>query len=185
MRARGGFQNGHPAPVEFASNSRLRGDERSAALTWRAGTPFVTAIVPPNDGEREEVTPAQNANAIDPMSSIVLLLRNLAATGRCEGSSHAYDGRRLRLLEAKTGGEEVVPESRHSSYSGRALRCEFTEKTLAGFRVGSGREEDARTLAGTIWLARVFPGSAQLPVRISVETRWLGQAVIYLTSATP
>ncbi len=178
MQARGGFQNGQPAPVEFASKSRLRGEERSAALTWRAGTPVVTALVPSNEGEREEVTPAQNANAIDPMSTIVLLLRDVARTGRCEGRSRAYDGRRLRLLEARTTGEELIPASGRSSFSGRALRCDFTEQTLAGFRLGAGREADARTLAGTIWLASVLPGGAKLPVQVSVETRWLGPAVI-------
>jgi hypothetical protein len=56
---------------------------------------------------------------------------------------------------------------------------------LAGYRIGSGRDDDLRIHRGTIWLAQVLPGAQKLPVRASVETRWLGDAMIYLTSASP
>jgi hypothetical protein len=88
-------------------------------------------------------------------------------------------------LEARTVGEEDVPPSSRSSFSGRALRCDFTDQTLAGFRTGSGRDDDLRLHHGTIWLTQVLPDGPRLPVRVSVETRWMGDATIYLTSASP
>ena len=54
-----------------------------------------------------------------------------------------------------------------------------------GFRLGSARDDDARERRGTIWLAQVLPKAPRLPVRIAVETRWFGEATIYLTAATP
>ena len=42
-----------------------------------------------------------------------------------------------------------------------------------------------RVHRGTIWLAQVLPGGQMVPVRASVETRWLGDAMIYLTSTSP
>ena len=42
-----------------------------------------------------------------------------------------------------------------------------------------------RPRRGTIWLARLTPGAQFLPVRASIETLWLGDAMIYLTRMAP
>ena len=88
----------------------------------------------------------------------------------------------MMQVEARTAGEEELPASGHSNYAGRALRCDFTDRTLAGFRTGSSRNDDLREHRGTIWLGQILPGSPRLPVRASVETRWFGDAMIYLKS---
>jgi hypothetical protein len=181
----GRFENEQPAPTQYSSNGHLHGQDRIVDLTWRLGSPIVTSITPQNRTEREDVPAALLAHTVDPLDAIVLLMHQVNRTGRCEGSSRAYDGRRLQLLEARTAGEEIVPATGRSNFAGPALRCDFTDKTLAGFRTGSGRDDDLREHHGTIWLGKVFPGAERLPVRASVETRWLGDAVIYLDSATP
>ncbi len=90
------------------------------------------------------------------------------------------------MLEASDRGARTeVDSSRHSSYSGPALRCQFSDQTLAGYRTGSGRDDDMRIHRGTIWFARVIPGMEMVPVRAAVETRILGDAMIYLRSASP
>jgi hypothetical protein len=181
----GRFEGGRPAVLEYGANGHLHGNDRVVGLTWRDGTPIVTTIIPPNEGEREDVPVALRAHTMDPLSAIVLLLHEAAQIGRCEDSARAYDGRRLQVFVSKTAGEEVVPPSSRSSFSGRALRCDFTDQTLAGFRLGSGRDDDLRTHKGTIWLGQILPGGPPLPVRAAVETRWMGDAMIYLTSASP
>ena len=181
----GRFEADRPATIEYGSNGYLHGQQRVVGMTWHDGTPVVTSITPPNNTEREDVPPALLADAADPLDAIVLLLRQVARTGLCEGSSRAYDGRRLQLLVARTAGEEDVPASGRSNFSGRALRCDFTDHSLAGFRRGSARDNDLRDHHGTIWLGQVFPGAPRLPIRASVETRWLGDATLYLTSASP
>ena len=181
----GRFEEGRPAPFEYASNGHLRGQYRVVGLTWRGDAPIVTEITPPDETERETVPVALRARTMDPLSSIVLLLHQVAQTGRCEATARTYDGRRLQLFEATTVGEEAVPRSRRSSFAGRGLRCEYTDRTLAGVRLGANRADSLRERRGTIWLARVAPATVSMPVRASVETRWLGAAMIYLTSASP
>ncbi len=181
----GRFEGGRPAVLEYGANGHLHGNDRVVGLTWRDGTPIVTTISPPNEGEREDVPVALRAHTMDPLSAIVLLLHQAAQTGRCDGSARTYDGRRLQVFVSKTAGEQDLQPSSRSSFSGRALRCDFTDQTLAGFRLGSGRDDDLRTHKGTIWLAPIFPGGPPLPVRAAVETRWVGDATIYLTSTSP
>ncbi len=185
LRARGVFESDRPAPLDYASNGRRHGQDQLVGLTWRDDTPIVTAISPPNETEREEVPMALRARTVDPMSSFVQLLRTTSRKGRCEGATRGFDGRMLELFEARTVGEESLPSSSRSSFSGHALRCDFTQRTLAGFRLGSGRDDDARQRGGTVWLSQPFPGSPPLPVRASMETKWLGTATIYLTSVSP
>jgi Protein of unknown function (DUF3108) len=181
----GRFEGDRPAPAEYGAIGRRHGQTRDVRLTWRDGTLVVDHIIPPNSTEREDVPAAQLAHAVNPLDAFALLLNNVARTGRCEGSSRAYDGRRLQLLEATTAGDEDIPPSGRSSFSGRALRCDFTDRTLAGFLLGSGHDDDAKEHRGTLWLAQISPGSRKLPVRASIETRWFGDATIYLTSSSP
>jgi hypothetical protein len=180
-RARGVFSGG-PAPLEYVSNSRLHGQDRVVSMVWRDGLPAVTAIAPPNTGEREDVPAQWRARAIDPLSSIAQLVHQAATTGRCDGSVRSFDGRRLQEFNSRTVGEEDLAPSRHSDFSGRGLRCDFTDRVLAGYRLGSGRDDDMRPRRGTIWLAPLHPGDQRVPVRASVETLWLGDAMVYLTA---
>jgi hypothetical protein len=185
QHAAGRLDGDRPVPQEYASKGRLRGQDRLAGLTWRNGNPTVTAIAPPNETEREDVPAGLRPRTIDPLSSIVLLLLQTARSGSCDGSTRTFDGRRAQVFEARTGGEEDLPSSGRSSFSGRGLRCDFTDRTIAGFRLGQGRADDLRPHRGTIWLAQVVPGTLRLPVRASVETRFLGDAMIYLTAVSP
>lgn len=181
----GAIREDRPAPQIYASNGYLHGQNRVVDMTWQDGGPVVTEITPPNSTEREDVPPALRAGTVDPVSLIVLLLHLVDQTGRCEGAARAYDGRDLQSFQVRTVGEDELRPSGRSSFSGQALRCEFTSETLAGFRFGSAGAQDRRVHRGTIWLARVIPGGPQLPVRAAVETRWFGDATIYLTSVAP
>ena len=185
MHTRGVFDGERPIPREFTSTGTLRGQDRVVGLAWRDGTPIVTALAPPNDAEREDVPALQRARTIDPLSTLVELLRLTARTGRCEGAIPTYDGRRLELFQAHAAGEEDLPPSGRSSFSGHVLRCDFIDRTLAGFRLGADHDDDSKERRGTVWLAQVVSGLPRLPVRASVDMRWLGKAMIYLTSLAP
>lgn len=54
---------------------------------------------------------------------------------------------------------------------------------VAGFRLGDDHARDSRPLRGSAWLAPVVSGGPPLPVRMSFETRWFGDATMYLTAA--
>jgi hypothetical protein len=180
----GHFEGDRPVPQVYTSSGYLHGQTRMVDMTWRDGTPVVTAITPPNATEREDVPEALRAGTVDPISLIVLLIHLADQTGRCDGTARGYDGRDLQVFNVRTMGQENLPSSIRSSFSGHAERCDFVSQTVAGFRLNSG-DQDRRPHRGTIWLAHVLPGNPPLPVRASVETRWFGSAMIYLTSVSP
>jgi uncharacterized protein DUF3108 len=181
----GELRNNRPAPQSFAANGYLHGQNRIVEMVWRDGTPMTTAIAPPNAREREDVPLPLRAGAADQVSLIVSLLHTVDQTGRCESSARSYDGRDLQLFQVRTIGEEDLRGAGGSGFTGRALRCDFTDQTLAGFRFGQAGVQDHRLRRGTVWLARLVSGGPRWPVRAAFETRWFGEATIYLTSAPP
>ena len=172
-----------PAPQVYRSIGYLHGQNRVVDMMWQGGTPMVTAIAPPNAVEREDVPVALRAGTVDPNSLIVLLLHLADRTGRCEDAARSYDGHELQLFRIRTAGRGRNPGLQPVELCSD-VPCAATSpaRSLAGFRFGSGGEQDRRLRRGTIWLARVSDSGPPLPVRAAVETRWFGDATIYLTS---
>jgi Protein of unknown function (DUF3108) len=181
----GTFEHDQPVPQEFRSYIRLHDKDRRVTLTYRNGNPIVAAIEPVNETEREIVPPALREHTLDPLSAMVDMLHVAGLTGRCDLSHTTYDGRRLEMFEARTVDEEDIPPSGRSIFSGRALRCEYTSRPMAGLRLGEAHDEDARIRKGTIWLAQAIPGGPRLPVQGLIDIRFLGATTMYLTSVAP
>lgn len=181
----GSLRSDRPEPQVYNSSGYLHGQNRVVDMIWQDGIPQVTEITPPNATEREDVPVALRAGTVDQVSLIVALLRTVEQTGGCEATARAYDGRDLELFQVRTDGEEAIRSSGPLRFSEPALRCAFTSQALAGFRFGSGGEQDRRLHRGTIWLAQVGGSGPRLPVRAAVETRWFGDAMLYLQSVSP
>lgn len=180
----GSWLANEPAPRKFAGEGVWRGEPRVAEINYVGGKPTVSALVPPNEAEREPVPESLQANSIDTLSALADLIRHVADTGRCETVVRTYDGRRATEIAARTVGEETLDPSSRSSFSGRALRCDFTGRMLAGFKFQDDRTADSRPLHGSAWLAQVVPDAPPLPVRMTFETRWFGDATMYLRSVS-
>jgi Protein of unknown function (DUF3108) len=181
----GHIVNGMPEPESFRSFVTLHGKDRTVSMTYRGGDPTITVLDPPNAGEREEVSATQTAKTLDPLTALASILAMAARTGRCEFSRHTFDGRRLEFFYARTGGEEDLPATGRSIFSGKALRCDYVARTEAGFLLNGDRPEDSRPRQGTIWLAHLTPSGPLVPVHGEVDTRFLGRATMYLTSVDP
>jgi hypothetical protein len=183
--SKGVFERDQPVPLEFRSFIKLHGQDRTVILTYRDGSPINSIISPPNEEERDIVSPTQREHTFDPLTAVVNIVEAASRTGRCDLSHYTYDGRRRELFEAHTVGEQNIPPSSRSVFSGQALRCDYVTKPLAGFRTGAGREEDERVRTGTIWLGQALPGGPRLPVQGIVDVRFLGSATMYLDEARP
>ncbi len=179
---RGSWQGGNAVPEQYIGEGTWRGAKRIADIEYEHGQPKVRQLVPPNETEREPVPENLRANTIDMMSAMMQLVRAASSTGRCEGSVRTYEGRRIVEIEAHTGGSENLPPSDRSSFAGRALRCDFSTRLLAGFSLGGNHAQEARPMHGSAWLAPVVAGGAPMVVRVSFETRWIGDAITELTS---
>ncbi|WP_428485914.1 DUF3108 domain-containing protein [Rhodopila sp.] len=177
----GSWNGTQPVPNRFFGHGVWRGQDRVAVIDYDKGMPIVRQLVPPNSHEREVVPDALRANTIDTVSALIGLVRNVETTGRCETVVHTYDGRRATEIQAVTVGNEMLEQTSRSTFAGRALRCDFTGRMLAGFLLNDNRERDSKPLHGSAWLAPVLPGGPPVPVRLTFQTRWVGDVTMYLT----
>lgn len=177
----GAWQDDSPAPVEFFGDGFWRGLHRVTLIAYQQGQPLVRSLEPPNEAERQPVPSDLQANTIDTLSALAELMRHVAANGRCETTVRTYDGRRVTEVGARTVGMETLEPSGRSTFSGPALRCDFEGRMLAGFLLGDSDETHRRPLHGTAWMATAIPGMPPVPVRMVFETRWFGNATMYMT----
>ncbi len=168
------------APERYGLDGRWRDRVRRIAMRWQDGTPEVLALVPANDEERDPVPIDLQRGTVDAMSALVALLQRIARSGRCDGTVAVFDGRRRTDVTAQTEGEEELAPHRWSSYAGRALRCGFEGRQVAGFWREADPVEARRPRGGTAWFARPAPGLPIVPVRIEAETSW-GTVYIHLS----
>ncbi len=178
----GRFQGELPMPGDLLSTGHFRGRPYVMRLEWRDGTPVVTQLDPPDREEREPVPPEQQADTVDSLSAMAALLHQVASTGRCDGVRRTFDGRRLSELQARTVGEESLPQTSRSSFTGTALRCDFEGRQLAGFLRDADQAGPRRVQRGSAWFARLVPGGPPLPIRITFDARSFGEATMYLTA---
>lgn len=177
----GGWTGSVPKPARFLGIGRWRGEDRVARIDYERGMPVVRELKPSNDEEREPVPVALQQNTIDGVSALAQLVRTVDRTGRCDGAIRTYDGRRAVEIKATTGGFEMLEPTSRSIFAGRALRCDFSGRQVAGFKIDDDRDKAGRPLNGSAWLAPLQNGQTPLPVRITFQTRWMGDMTMYLT----
>lgn len=178
----GSWSGGQAAPSRFLGQGVWYGVDRVADIDYQQAKPVVRQLVPTIAGEREPVPESLQSNAIDSLSALAVLIHTVATTGGCETAVRTFDGLRAVAIEAHTIGEEQLAPSSRSAYEGKALRCDFSGRMLAGFKFDDDRGRDGKPMRGSAWLAAAVPGGPLLPVRMAFETRWFGDAIMYLTA---
>ena len=178
------WRGSRPEPLRFAATGTLRGAQRDTLIDYRGGAPVVLRLIPPVDGEREEVPPKARGGTVDTLSAIAFLIRHVADTGNCDGRTRVFDGRRLTEISARTVGQVMPARGETGSYEGDALRCDFAGQQLAGF-LPDEQAWQRRPHTGSAWLGRVLPGAPAVPVRLTFESRWVGDITLVLTDAGP
>jgi hypothetical protein len=179
----GEWRGDRPAPRHYAAHSVWRGTPRAALIDYDQGIPAIRQLLPPPEPEQELVATTLQTNSTDALSALAALMREVARSGHCDSSLRTFDGRRAADVVSRTVGMETLDADGRSSFSGKALRCDFMSRMLAGFRIDQADKTDYRPLHGSAWLAAAMPGRPPVPVRITLETRWFGDATSYLTSA--
>ncbi len=181
----GAWHGLHASPARFTGEGVWRGIDRQVVIDYQGGRPVIRQLVPPNDAEREPVPEDLRANTVDTLSALAELIRVVDATGRCDAKARTYDGRRAVEIEAHTVGNEELQPTGRSSFAGTALRCNFSGRMLAGFLFADDRQRDGRPMHGSAWLAPITANGPRAPVRMTFETKWFGEATMYVTEAGP
>ena len=176
----GGWNGPQPLPSEFYGVGVWRGQDRIARIVYDHGRPIIRELIPTNDEERETVPDSLQLNTIDTVSALAQLVHVVGTSGRCETVARTFDGRRALEIQAVTAGEQLLDPVKDSVFAGKALRCDFVGRMLAGFKFGDDRNKDSKPMHGSAWLAPVVPGGPPIPVRMTFETRWFGDATMYL-----
>ncbi|HYE00216.1 MAG TPA: DUF3108 domain-containing protein [Alphaproteobacteria bacterium] len=182
-RSAGRQDGGRLLPGEHVAESVSRGRERRTSLRWQGGR-VTASITPPPDDDREPVPEKMKAEAFDPLTGALDMIRLLAGSGTCNGAVPMFDGRRRFDLRFTDLGPSTVKASRYSTFSGPARACRAELQRIAGYdkkggQPGSGNREDR---PAEVWVAPPRPGALPVPVRIETTTRW-GEVVVHLTKA--
>ena len=177
----GTWNGDRPAPRQYTASGTWRGTPRATRIEYDRGIPSIRQLLPPLEPEREAVPDTLRIDSADSLTAFAALIRTVARSGRCESTIRTYDGRRAAEVVSQTFGQETLAVTDRSSFAGPTLRCDFTSRVLAGFRSDEANASDYRPLRGSVWLAGVLPDQPPIPVRMTVETRWFGNATSYLT----
>lgn len=161
-----GRWHGHLAmPERFASAGVINGRQRRIEMAYRGDTVELLQQEPPDSSERTPVPPDQRNGTVDILSALARLVRQAGATGRCDGATSVYDGRRRLEWSART--EELGPAvAQASGQWAPIMRCSFSSRVVAGFRHGDDPVRGSRPRTGQALLATVRPDLPPLPVRL-------------------
>jgi Protein of unknown function (DUF3108) len=178
---RGGFRDGRAQPEHYQLIGHWHGVDRTTLIDYERGEPLIRELLPPIEAEREPTTPEMRLNSFDLMSALAQMIHTAARTGRCEAEGKLFDGRRASVIVSRTAGRETVSATSRSIFAGDALHCAFDSTATAGWTFSNGRPQDGRPLQGSAWLAALLPGAPALPARMAFDTRFFGEATLYLT----
>lgn len=178
-RAEGRLAADRPVPLSYATEGLWRGETRRVRIDYRDGLPAISVMEPPNEREREAVPPELARNTVDNLTAIVLLARQSAETGRCDGEAAVFDGRRRLDVTSRTEGWFTLPGGR-GHQAGPLLRCRLESRLVAGFRFQEDRATAARPQRTVVWIAPAREWGAGLPVRVEFESRLAGTVIAEL-----
>jgi hypothetical protein len=172
------------APVLHQANGEFRGRHRSVSMVFAHGdvTSLQVLPLPRDDYGRDEVPPEKRRGALDPASAMLMAARWVAEKGACVERVPVFDGRRRYDVVVVDRGKETLPANDYNSFSGVALRCDFTVDPIAGYEQRFADEEMRRRRfnTGRAWFAEILPGQPAVPVRIELDGE-MASALIHLT----
>lgn len=176
-RVEGRWGRSGPEPRLYQANGSWRGRTYVSEMHYPRGVPTVRRQEPSNE-DREAVPPELIRGTVDSLSGVAGMLKKVAESEACDGSTAIYDGRRRSVAVMTSSAKLQVSDQ--GPLNGRGLRCGFTVRTIAGFRHDDDREAAMRPLKGSVLIALREGGEFPVPVRFEVETRWFGTVAVQL-----
>lgn len=177
------FKDGNMRPEQHKSVATWRGEEQIKDYAYGKDGSFKSLTIDEHDKEPEkpDIDAEITDGTTDALTATLLVLQNFNETGKCEGSSLVFDGK--RSFEQKFTHEEDVEliASKYNIYEGPAAKCtvevvpkkgKWYEKPRGWLSIQEqGREKGTMP---TVWIASIEEGAPAVPVKVFVKTDYGG-----------
>lgn len=168
-------------PESVHTESAWRGKRRWRTVEYKDRRPIVVSVEPKR---KTRPIPAERLlGSVDVATAILTVARAVPGEQSCAIRVPVFDGRRRFDAVIEAHGEDELPRSSRSAYSGKAEVCDLAIEMLHGRRKNTdygGLASGEKTM--TFWFAQLFDGIYPLPVRVQLDTD-LGGVIGHLTSA--
>ena len=137
-------------------------------LTFKNDLAEVSSAIPSiiSDTRRKPVPKELIKNVLDPASALIALGYMSGIDNNCNHKIKVFDGRRrFNLFTEDMGIEELTP-SVFTDSSGKALKCKFFIKKIAGY---SDKELKRHPKSGYIWLQKLQNSNIMMfPIKVQM-----------------
>lgn len=165
------------SPVSYQNQSVWKEKRRLIEIAFEAGkTEVQTAIPDPiKDEGRKSISVTDLKNAIDPLTALIKVGKTIEKTGSCTSILKIFDGRRLFQIEIEDKGSAEVSVTRRAPFGGKAHRCDFVSKQLAGFKPNKEPSEKS----GSFYFRQLDDSAGIMPVQIKADSSY-GSLIMHL-----
>lgn len=140
-----------------------------------------------NDRDLRESEKALSDDTTDIMSAALDMMHTVPNTGKCEGSSEIFDGKRRFKMIFINEGQVTLKPSRYNIYHGPASKCVVKVEPMGGDWHKKPRGWMSIQEQGvdhgklpTLWLAKLEEGAPAVPVKMMVRSGY-GAMIMHMT----
>lgn len=170
-------------PEQHKSVATWRGEKQIKDYAYAQDGTFKSLTIDEHDQEPEtpDIDKKITDGTTDSLTATLLVLQHYNKTGKCEGSSLVFDGK--RSFEQNFSHEEDVQltASKYNIYEGPAAKCtvevvpkegKWYEKPRGWLSIQEqGRNEGTMP---TVWIAQLEENAPAIPVKVFVKTDYGG-----------
>ncbi len=166
-------------PQQHKSTAHWRGEVDIKDYRYKKDGHFISLEVFDENGKVEdrEVDPEVTNGTVDTMTATLAVLEAFKTSGKCEGASEVFDGKRRFKQAFSDKGEVILEASKYNIYEGAARECTVEVTPINGAWSEKPRgwlsiQEQGRKKGTipTVWIASLNPGAPAVPVKIRVKT---------------
>lgn len=132
-----------------------------------------------SNNELRDVASELTDQSTDALTATLQVLSDYNKTGKCEGSSEVFDGKRRFTQEFKHEKETTLSASKYNIFDGKSAQCIVEVTPIAGAWHKKPRgwlsiQEQGRErgLMPTVWIGKLSENGPAIPIKIRIKTAY-------------